>query len=238
MNSWRVYGALATCLVSEPLMDINRADGYPVEHLEYVQKTRTWFVRSLLIGGGASMVLSYGFIHDWPTPLFGLAPFVTLAFVVLLTMTPGIVDDLRVACILPYFKKHSGAGEVRGDTFLSGGAIARHCTDLDALALEAGLAPLSHFGFADDLSGAIVTWHDADQGLKTCSGLLKVLRQQPSRWKDTAAVIDDLARMEVCLQNACRLQVPFCLLLRHGSTASGHEMDVRQGYFCYGGGDD
>jgi len=39
--------------------------------------------------------------------------------------------------------------------------------------------------------------------------------------------------VEANLQDAVRLQASFRLLLRYGSWASGHEMDVRHGYFCY-----
>ncbi|MBV9863958.1 MAG: hypothetical protein JO316_01260 [Abitibacteriaceae bacterium] len=214
-----------------------RLKGYPPRHEDYVRDLRRYLARLWLIFGGSSILLSYGYFHDWPSPLWELAPVAALGAVIVLLMTVGSLDDIRCVAILPYFKKgHPPAGSptVRGDSFLRGGAVARACTYLDVLARQNGLEPLSSFGFADDLAGETVVWHDAARGLKTVSGLLSILRETPFLGQDTAAALEDLTAWQENLASATELQVPFCLLLRHSSTASGHEMDVRQGYFCYG----
>ena len=211
---------------------VRRFGGYPPKHQEHVRRIRRWLVRNLLILGAASLVLSCGYLRDWPpSAVFALAPFVAFLFLLLLLLIPGAVDDAFHVAVLPYFPK-SNPG-VYGRTFLNGQALARQCVPLDTLARERGLEPLSAFGFADDMEGEPVVWHDAGRGLETVSGLLAALRQEPSRVDDAASVIDDLERIETSLQSARRLGVPFCLLLRRGSTASGAEMDARQGYFCY-----
>ena len=120
-----------------------------------------------------------------------------------------------------------------GCSFLGGKALARNCIDLDTLAREVGLEPLSRFGFADDLGGGQVTWYSPARGLRTVSGLLMALRQDPTLLREAEAVIAELFLVEANLRDAVRHQAPYCLLLRYGSVTSGHEMDVRQGYFCY-----
>ena len=210
-------------------------DGYPAEHHQFVRRMRRSVLRSLSISGGAAIFLCCGYIHDWPTPLFQLAPAALLIYSMVLLSTPGSIGEMRVVRVLPYFKK--GDPQVQGDTFLAGKAFARNWNYLETMARESGLEPLANYGFQDDLLGDHVDWQEPGPGLSTVSGLLDLLRRDPSKLRESAAVIDDLARVEFTLQDACRLQVPFCLLLRHGDTASGHEMDMRQGYFCYGEAD-
>lgn len=212
-----------------------RAEGYPPEYRAYVRKTWAWLAGGLLVSGGAALFFGLGCFHDLPPfILFSMAPLAILAFLVLLLFTPSMCvwkSDYAV-CILPYFQKShpSVAGRC---SFLSGKALGRNCTYLDALAQDAGLATLSQFGFDDDLRDKRVTWHDPEHGLRAISGLRTALRQDPSLLRETDAVIADSALVEANLQDAVRLQAPFRLLLRYGSWASGHEMDVRQGYFCY-----
>lgn len=217
--------------------------GYPPRHEAYAQSERRALARFWLIFGGGCLGLSYGYFHNWPAALWALTPELffpaAFIFVLVLLMTIGSLDGMRHVAILPYFKKgHPPAGSpsVQGDTFLRGQTVARCCTYLDVLAQQNGLKPLSSFGFADDLGQETVIWHDAAQGLATVSGLLSILRQTPFLGQDTQAVVEDLTAWQENLASASQLQVPFCLLLRHGNTASGHEMDVRQGYFSYGSG--
>lgn len=215
-------------------------DGYPPEYREFVkhaQTSGTRLKRSALLSGGTAVFLAWGCFHDWaPMLLFDLAPFAILVFLLLLLCLPGTAASTRVASVLPYFHK-SHPGVSGGCSFLSGKALARNCVFLDALALELGLEPVSTFGFADDLNlvwgGARVVWHEPERGLNTVSGLRTALHRNPSLLADAEAVIAELGLIEANLEDAVRLQAPFCLLLRYGSFASGHEMEVRQGYFCY-----
>ena len=219
-----------------------RTDGYPLQYKESVRRAQRSMGRGLPLWGLVSLWLCYGFFHDWPQPFFGLAPFVTLFFLIYAAMTIPILVEIRTVCILPYFKKgrtHDNWAEpdrniakVEGNTFLYGKSLARNCLFLDKLALQAGLDPLSHFGFRDDLGGETVVWYEAEQGLRTVTGLLLLLEQQPHLLEEAGLIMDDLGLLEETLQSAAALRVSFCLLLRQGNTASGHEMDMRISYFA------
>ena len=189
--------------------------------------------RTFAFWGVASFVSGYGYFHEWAFPLFCLAPAVGLVFLLVCLTAVPILTDARAVCILPYFKKGVHPDLARGDTFVHGKALARNSVYLDALAQQYSLQPLSSFGFADDLHGETPVWHEAHCGLKTVSGLLKVLEEQPYLLEDAHAIMDDLGRIEGSLYQAHEYNTPFCLLLRIGNSASGHEMDVRAGYFAY-----
>ncbi len=60
-----------------------------------------------------------------------------------------------------------------------------------------------------------------------------MLSQNPAPLEESEGLIGELALIEANLIEAVKLQAPFCLLLRYGASASGHEMAVRRGYFCY-----
>lgn len=239
-----------------------RKSGYPPEVIHEIRSTRRRIGRWLVGWGAASLALCYAYFHEWPTPVPALAPFVTLVFVVSLLGGIPSICEAGVVSILPYYKK--GGPEmplVEGDTFLHGKALVRNCAYLDSLAERHGLEPLSNFGFYNDLGGKSPVWYDAERGLKTVSGLLRLLEQQPALWypeeyfeeyfeeylkeypqaspdmvalaRDLDPLLDDLGRLEASLAHAHEISVPFCLLLRYGNSASGQEMDVRAGYFDY-----
>ena len=217
-----------------------QGEGYPPEYQAYrrrmrarMRRTRAFLAPSLLISGAAALILGWGCFHDLPPLLlFSMAPLAILVFLVLLLFTPGLWNADYDVRILPYFQK-SHPRVSGGCSFLSGKALARNCVFLDALALELGLEPFSAFGFADDLYGGQVIWHEPERGLRTVSGLGALLHRNPSLLADAEALIAELALVEANLQAAVRLHAPFCLLLRYGNVAGGQEMDVRRGYFCY-----
>lgn len=121
--------------------------------------------------------------------------------------------------ILPYFEREIGGIE----TFLTGTALARNCERLDALARELSCVPLSDFGFADDLSGEAVTWHDPAVALMTVDALKARLSL------DEAELARDLNTLGRALARAAEKGARFCLVLRVGDGASGMEMDRRVG---------
>ncbi len=158
-------------------------------------------------------------------PLF-LAALASAVFLVFgLLASVGAMIDCRTARVMPYFRRH--VGEI--DTFLAGEALARHLPFLDDLAARCDLPPLSAFGFADDLNGETLTWHNPSEGLRTVLRLRNSLQELPEDVLDHLAVLEDLQKLEQALQRAEAQDIPFCLLFRHGNTTSGHEWSVRQG---------
>lgn len=127
--------------------------------------------------------------------------------------------------IVPYFQKQ--LGEIH--TFAQGHAIAKNCQKLDELALRAEFTPLSAFGFNDDLAGEELTWHAAQQGLATITGLLLALRQSSQRCAQHEQLLNELTAVQHALQRASDQGVPFCLLLRTTGFTSGQEWEVRKG---------
>jgi hypothetical protein len=207
-------------------------EGYPAEYTPDTGEAWPRMVRILLISGGVTLFLSWGYFHEWkPALLYQAAPLSAFLFVLLLLCIPGI-SSKNIVAILPYFSK-SHPGVSGGCSFLSGKALARNCVYLDSLAIQSGWKPLSFFGFADDLHSQKLVWHEPEEGFQTISGLRAALCSDPSLLSEADALIAELTLIEANLSEAVRLQAPFCLLLRYGDFASGQEMEARQGYFCY-----
>ncbi len=89
----------------------------------------------------------------------------------------------EVSCVLnrgqvvPYFERPVGGI----DTFCHGQSLLRNLADLERLAEEIGVSPLSAFGWHDDMRGETVVWHDPAVGLKTVKALLTHLGGEDSR---------------------------------------------------------
>lgn len=138
--------------------------------------------------------------------------------------------------ILPYFQKISGVERLGGvDTYLHGYAIARSCQALDTLAAELNLQLLSDFGFNDDHRGEEPTWHPAEAGLSTITGLLQELLRKDESWEKSLdkpeEVVADLERIEVALSKARDRRVPFCFILRTSQYTNALEHERRLGTF-------
>jgi hypothetical protein len=103
-----------------------------------------------------------------------------------------------------------------------------HSRRLDAVATELGVRPLSDFASGDDMIlGEVLQWFPPHDALRTTERLL----QPDAAGCFPSAVVSDLTRLRDALRLACSEGVPFCLLVREGSCASGFEMDQRKGSF-------
>lgn len=137
-------------------------------------------------------------------------------------------QNRKIVRILPYF--HKGEVRVETDTFVMGHALARYFEILETLAVREGCEPLSTFGFADDLNGETLIWHDAARGLKTVATLLS---RCEAEIEPLIGVERDLEHLKSALEDAARKNVSFCLLLRHGNVWGVGEMNIRQGHFGF-----
>ncbi len=148
----------------------------------------------------------------------------TAAFVVLfISSVLGTIDQFRVR-VIPYFETR--LGDV--DTWLTGKSLLWHSRDLDELAEFLTLRPLSSFASGDDLvQGEELQFFDPKEALPTLEKLLT--RSKASRFP--RELVSDLTRLRDALKSASEKNVRFCLLLREGSTTSGHEMSLRKGSF-------
>jgi hypothetical protein len=153
--------------------------------------------------------------------IVALVIFAWIAF----SMGAMVVEVVGFASVCPYFERRVG----NIDTFGRGGALARRHRELDALAGRLGVAPLSHFGFADDLEGETLVWHDPTDGLATVDALLAALRADVSLRRGQPRVVADLVRVADALEKARLKGIRFCLLYRPGGGTSGQEWDVRKG---------
>lgn len=165
------------------------------------------------------------FFAYWAIYLNGdiaFAASVGAVFLFLLWVGYGIiVSRVRIAL---YFEN-----KVTGEAIWSE-PLARNCAYLDAIASDAGLTPLSAFGFADEYLGEDVVWHDPEQGLKTVSGLRQKLQSNPQILDDSSVVIPDLAAVETRLREACKSATRFCFIF-HYDAINGMEVEQRKGYF-------
>ncbi len=195
---------------------------YPPIYYSRVQEAArywwTWFgiISTLTLLGWASL------IWEWMRPLMPIAPLLGAIWIYSVVVAIASRGDTAIARVLPYFPKKGP--RVDADTFLSGLDLARNFQTLEVWARERGATPLSTFGWNDDLSGEALVWHEAWQGVESVTALLDHPELTPE-------VREDLELLLSALQKAHDVGQPFCLLLRHGNSASGAEMDARQGTF-------
>ena len=170
-----------------------------------------------------------------PRPSVGTVLNTAIFFLLCWYFVSGLIDHLRDGGrIVPYFKKPY-KGQLGRGTASAGEALAGHCEELDRLAAQMHLAPLSHFGFNDDLCREPVEWHDAADGLRTVTGLIEAVEQDHLAWPESEkqATLADLKKLQAALERARLQGVPICLLLRPQHDAwCLQEYDLRQGWFA------
>lgn len=133
------------------------------------------------------------------------------------------LGSIFVCSIAPYFDREIGGLS----TFGQGEAIAKHCRRLDDLAAGKGAAPLSAFGYADDLKGETVVWHEPGAGLATVSSLLETLSPDgPDR-----RLVEELAAVRDALRAAESKGAKFSFILRSGDGTNAMEHQLRKGSF-------
>ena len=200
------------------------ADGYPARHYEVLRRVKRAALTRFAVTGSLAAGLTWGALYGpVPVAVAAVAGAVFLLFGVFGGVL-GVYDTVRYVRVIPYFD--ATVGEI--DTFLSGDSLARCIQPLDRLAKELGVAPLSSFGFNDDLCGETLTWYPAERGLPSVDALLRALeRKEDDVW---AAVCDDLRKIRFALARAEEQGIQFCFLLWHGNSTSGHEWSVRKGH--------
>lgn len=199
--------------------------GYPVRHADAVRSAYRSACIAILVTGVPFLVLFLGTLWgDLPALLTAVSGALFL-MIGLVGGIGAIRDTHRHIRVIPYFRRR--LGEI--DTFLAGRSMARYLQHLDAIASEQSVAGLSTFGFADDLRGEQVQWHDPRDGLRSIEAILKGLEQTDLTEPIRTPLLDDLGKWRQALQRAVAEDVPFAILLRHGDVTSGHEWDVRAG---------
>lgn len=126
--------------------------------------------------------------------------------------------------VLPYFERPVG----QKDTWSAGENYLQHSRQLDKIAAEVGVRPLSEFSSGDDLMfGEVLCWFSPEDALRTVERLLQadIITSFPS------TVVSDLTHIRDALRLACSQSVKFCFLLREGTSACGLEMERRKGSF-------
>ena len=202
-----------------------RETGLPSQYYEAVRDARRYALNAIGLTGTTFVLLFLGtmFWSVWPL----LTAFVFAIFLLfgLIGGIGGLYETFRYVRIMPYFQR--SLGEI--DTFLNGKALVRSLKQLDAVAIEQGVQPLSAFGFKDDLRGETLVWYAPEEGLKTVETLLNELQRLDIPDAICNGILKDLGSWKNALQRASTENVQFCILLRHGNSTSGHEWDVRKG---------
>jgi len=211
-------------------------DGFPDEYSRRVAELRSGWLGILRVLGIFTAIAGVsawiGVMANGEVAWLGLAAVCGAVALYLTVVQIGALCDLsstrRQARIVPYFE-----ADVPGeDTFFdSGHALARNCAYLDRIAVEAGLTPVSAFGFGDALRDEPFDWRDPQEGARTFTGVLERLRAQPDAVPEAEAVIADLERIESRLQEAVRLKVRFCLHFRMDWAYSLQEFEIRPGKY-------
>ncbi len=146
-----------------------------------------------------------------------------LLILALLIQVPGLLDALN-ARVLPFFEQEVGGT----DTWLAGKHLLWASRRLDEIAEQMEVPPLSSFASGDPLiQGEAGTLYDARDGLASAEVLLAAAMEVGLGAKVEA----DLTKLRDALRLAAEKGVQFCLHLREGNSASGHEMEVRGGSY-------
>ena len=180
------------------------------------------FLLTLAAAGVVAQTLEFTHSRSWLNALLAIvAAAATLFF--LRALMIGI-RDATIVRIVPYFQSPLRLGTA--SPFSRGAALARHYNQLDQLAIQLRVPPISTYGFHDDAAGQRVQWHPSPAGLQTITALKPHAAHDPQ-------LLDDLTAIESALQEATRKNVPFCFILRSGTDAfiSPVEMDRREGSF-------
>ncbi len=199
--------------------------GYPAKHKEIVQRDKrvalAVFMGTGLFLATALVATVYFAVHPAVAAL-SAAIFILFG---LLGSLMNVVDTIRYVRVMPYYERELGGI----DTFLTGYALAKYLNQLDTLAIEHGVRTISSFGFADDLRGETLVWHDGAAGIACVRALLAAIDEQAMPADVREAIRRDLRAWEHALNEACTQGVRFCVLMIHGNATSGHEWDIRQG---------
>jgi hypothetical protein len=144
-----------------------------------------------------------------------------------------IVSAAERPRVVPYFKGVLKAPRSTWKAFNGGFAVASNLSELDELARIQNVAPLSSFGFSDDLYKQEVQWHEPSEGMRTVSALLESLRTETSRAAAGKASVTELEALAAVLAVAAAQGTAFSLLVRlgRGRYISGAEMGRRKGSF-------
>jgi hypothetical protein len=154
-----------------------------------------------------------------------------LIFGFLMWPVPSTVRSIRRdrGQIVPYFKKPTDHS--LGDAWLSGRALSRNCQRLDELGIRLGVQPLSHFGFADDMRGETVVWHEPKEALVTTRALLEALESADCAGQRDE-LREDLVKLQAALEKAQANGNQFALLVNfEEGWISGPEVEQRQGSY-------
>jgi len=198
--------------------------GYPAQYHEEVARSRRFAARALALTGTCAAIAAIGALHSDGLTLFASITAAVFFFTLAISIG-GIVDTARHVRLMPYYRRRVGGT----DTFLHGQALARCYRDLEWLAEETGVPPLSRFGFADDLAGETVTWFPAGELLATVRGLTGAVQDDPESVRDPEAVLQDFARWETAFTRAAELDIEIALLIRFGNSTSTLEWEQRIG---------
>jgi hypothetical protein len=207
-------------------MEINWDEaGFPTLHYERIRSAKRRSVVAFGITGLLCLLGLLGAIFSYVPPL--VAAFFAAIFVLfgLIWAIASFFDMTHYVQIIPYFQR-----PLTGiDTFLAGHTLVRFLNQLDRIAEQQNARTISSFGFADDLQGEQVVWHEPQVGLQTILAIQNAVRQSNVPQATARLLLADLSKWQQALERACAEQVLFCVLLRHGNSTSGHEWAVRQG---------
>ncbi|XZE17450.1 hypothetical protein SH449x_002701 [Pirellulaceae bacterium SH449] len=208
------------------MMDIDwDQNGYPSLHYERLCSARMYSIVAAGVTGCLFLCGITGAVFGYFPPLAAAVLGAVFLFFGLFVPVASVYDTKHYVQVIPYFQRRIGGI----DTFLAGHTMVRYLEQLDLIAKEQNVKPISSFGFGDDLLGDEVVWHDPTIGLKSICAIQSVLKQSSIPDAIEKPLQSDLAKWQHALELAAAEHVSFCVLLQHGDSTSGHEWDVRRG---------
>jgi hypothetical protein len=145
--------------------------------------------------------------------------------------------------VVPYFERKQfrsedpsrPVAEESRRAFRGGAGIASDLRQLDELAQQSGVTPLSHFGFGDDLFHQPPQWTDITEGKRTLDALIAKTGDPEIARSLRSSTVADLQALSIALDQVHSTQQRFAFLLRYGSDdfISGVEMERRVGSFWF-----
>jgi hypothetical protein len=194
---------------------------YPREQLTLLRQTlaraaaiSAIFILPAVLGAGSAIYNLIDGGSAW------LIPQAILCLCVMLFVGYGIIDEIRhmnESRLFVFYKSEVGGAT----TLLAGSAVSRNMKLLDELADRLHVTSIYDFGFEVYPATKGVRWHNAGVMAQSIGALLSYLRTHSQEMADSAAIIEDLEKMESALKLAESKGIEACFHFTNSRAYSG-----------------
>ena len=196
------------------------AQGVNRFHRKKILKWRVCFLSAFsifIISCGSAIFEPFGASYT------AIATVISIVSLLTTLVYTSVVFGRSYCVFMPYFSKRLPTKELPS-TYIIGNAIAANLDELDRLANDHGVQPLSNFGYKDSFENNRIDWHPPTQGLKTITWIIENGEQS-----DT--ITQELQAIAMALRVAARSDIEFCFHLKFVDGTNAMEHQQREGSY-------